>query len=97
MNFIKAFGLLPRLMNHLHGPNAKAAGDDSIDDLASVPRAHRVGFDDCECFVHFSTASLSPKTNLGARLSSSSLLSGKYPTKSVSIDFGRLTSSSQWM
>src|ERR1700674_2812311 len=35
-------------MNHLQRPNAKAARDNSIDDLARVACAHRVGLDDCE-------------------------------------------------
>src|SRR5438132_1209970 len=51
MNFIKAFGLLPRLMNHLHPSNAKAACDDAIYDLPSMARADRVRLDDCECQV----------------------------------------------
>jgi len=48
MNFVKAFGLFARLMNHLQRANAEASGDDSIDDFSGVAGAHGVGFDDCK-------------------------------------------------
>jgi hypothetical protein len=48
MDFIESFGLLARLMNHLHRANAKAAANNPIDNFSGVSRADRVGFDDCE-------------------------------------------------
>jgi hypothetical protein len=48
MNFVKAFGLFARLVNHFHRPNPKAAADNSIDYFSGASRADRVGFDNCE-------------------------------------------------
>jgi hypothetical protein len=48
MNFIEAFGLLARLMNHLHRANAKTGARDAIDYFSGVTRSHGVGFDDSE-------------------------------------------------
>src|SRR2546425_3962054 len=96
MNFIKAFGLFSRLMNHLHGANPKTAGDDAINDSSRVPRADGVRLDDCERkIVHFSNGPVNSKANLSALLSSIRFSCDSEPTKSVNADFRKLTSSSQ--
>ena len=48
MNFIEAFGLLRRLMDHLQRANAKPATVNAVDYFSGVTRAYSVGFYDSE-------------------------------------------------
>src|SRR6266480_7758697 len=86
-------------MNHFQRANAKAAPDDAIDYFPNVARAHGVGFDDGECKITHTSARVpvSSRAILRASLTADSLSGGSDPTKSVNADFGRLTSSSQWI
>src|SRR6266480_5539084 len=99
MDFVKACRLRAGLMNHFQRPNTKAARNNAIDNLARVARAHGVGLDDCESKITHTSARVpvSSRAILRASLTADSLSGGSDPTKSVNADFGRLTSSSQWI